>query len=337
MAKRVSAGWHVSSAGYHPRPALLGLSDTLPGVLSWLGSRDVARLRRVCRELRDCGESASQAAVARRGEAFGPDSAKRRAFQSRFAAAPNKHEGVAATSISLPDEPWLRAEPFSRQPWLEVLRDLEAHECPLQFSAPSDAHTSHDPAHHTSTVSLLPGATIPPIFAAVCQHNVMRTGVHAVMITVNDHGAIVAGGAAFWRLGIVSREYARAAPFSVASASEHGWGLAPCGAVFHRGSALATVFGTKEWSVGDPVRLQLDVEAGLLWGFTNNEPVRLLANVRQPGTSHSGWLWCVDMCKAAGASVTIRRATIQQIEGAAAIVERQQHPFGVIGGQSFSF
>jgi hypothetical protein len=58
MAKRVSAGWHVSaSAGDHPRPALLGLNDTLLGVLSWLGSRDVARLRRVCRELRDCGES----------------------------------------------------------------------------------------------------------------------------------------------------------------------------------------------------------------------------------------------------------------------------------------
>jgi hypothetical protein len=64
MAKRVSAGWHVSaSAGDHPRPALLGLNDTLLGVLSWLGSRDVARLRRVCRELRDCGESAAQAAA----------------------------------------------------------------------------------------------------------------------------------------------------------------------------------------------------------------------------------------------------------------------------------
>jgi hypothetical protein len=147
MAKRVSAGWHVSaSAGDHPRPALLGLNDTLPGVLSWLGSRDVARLRRVCRELRDCGESAAQAAVARRGGAFGPDSAERRAFQSRFAAAPKKHNiepepetadangGVAVTSISLPDEPWLRAEPFSRQPWLEVLRDLEAHERELCFS-----------------------------------------------------------------------------------------------------------------------------------------------------------------------------------------------------------
>jgi hypothetical protein len=147
MAKRVSAGWHVSaSAGDHPRPALLGLNDTVLGVLSWLGSCDVARLRRVCRGLRDCGESAAQAAVARRGEAFGPDSDERRAFRDRFPAPPNvtgrnSRTNTKATTISLPDEPWLRIPPVSRQPWLEVLRDLEAHERPLTVT-PADCERS---------------------------------------------------------------------------------------------------------------------------------------------------------------------------------------------------
>ena len=331
--------------GAQPLPLQLLPTAVQDMVLAYLDSVDLLSLR-ATRSWESVSESLARTGVAARRciqrhiDDVPESSYLGSLLRSRFM----RNDGRGPDLLTLPPqevEPWLYAGPSpctrAYGLWLRALRDMETNECPLQFFAPSEAHTSHDPAHQTSTVSLLPGATIPPIFAAVCQHNVMRTGVHAVMITVNDHGAIVAGGAAFWRLGIVSREYARAAPFSVASASEHGWGLAPCGAVFHGGSALATVFGTKEWSVGDQVRLQLDVEAGLLWGFTNNEPVRLLANVRQPGTWHSGWLWCVDMCKAAGASITIRRVAIQQIEGAAAIVERQQHPFGVIGGESFSF
>eukprot|EP01047_Picozoa_sp_COSAG01_P014409 COSAG01_NODE_700_length_14174_cov_7.107069_2_plen_327_part_00 len=295
MAKRVSAGWPVRSAGDHPRPALLGLNDTLLGVLSWLGSRDVARLRRVCRELRDCGESAAQAAVARRGEAFGPDSPEGRAFRDRFPAPPNvtgrnSRTTTKATTISLPDEPWLRIPPVSRQPWLEVLRDLEAHERPLTVTSCDSQYVIVSGCQSTVCARGC-ASTQSCLFGAPMQRGVHFADFHIQRVNDGSLGP-------YPRVGVVQAGFDVCSDLP-ASDTEMGCGWA-CDRVVWVNCVVDTwLDDAYEWAEGDTLGLRLDVDRGTLMGCKNGGPMTVLSQGLLERAARQNvparFVWCVEV------------------------------------------